>query len=212
MTRPCLLDLFCGAGGAARGYQQAGFYVVGVDIEPMPNYCGDEFYQADALDFDITRFDAVHASPPCPRYSVITPDRSSHLDLYEPTRTRLAAEGVPYIIENVIGAPYRSGFVLCGSMFGLRVRRHRNFETSFAVLAPQCDHRSQGPVLGVYGDGGGGKSTRPSGGGGTKAHRREFAELMQMPWATPREIVQAIPPAYTEWIGLQLIQALEAAT
>jgi len=223
-----LLDLFCGAGGAGVGYHRAGFEVVGVDIHPQPRY-PFEFWQMDALDaFDwllegnylgrskpqgLADFDAIHASPPCPRYANVTPRerRDLHPDLYEPTRERLRATGVPWVIENVIGAPYRSGFVLCGSMFGLKVRRHRNFETSFAVLAPVCDHRSQGTALGVYGDGGGGKSTRPSGGGGTKAHRHEFAALMDMPWATPREIVQAIPPAYTQWIGEQLIAHIEAA-
>jgi len=132
--------------------------------------------------------------------------------LYEPTRDLLRQIGSPWVIENVIGAPYQSGVVLCGSMFGLRVRRHRNFESSHLLTAPgPCRHKEQGEVLGVYGDGGGGKSTRPSGGGGTKAHRHQFAELMGMPWATPKEIVLAVPPAYTEHIGRQLIDALEAA-
>jgi len=206
--KPRLLDLFCGAGGATRGYQLAGFHVTGIDLVASPNYVGDEFHQADALDFPLDGYDAIHASPPCQAYSTISRSDKEYPDLYVPVRERLAAHGVPYVIENVIGAPYRSGFVLCGSMFGMQVRRHRNFETSFAVLAPQCDHRSQGPVLGVYGLGGGGKSTRPSGGGGTKAHRHEFAGLMGMPWATPREITQAIPPAYTQWVGEQLVRQL----
>lgn len=208
MTRPVLLDLFCGAGGAAMGYHRAGFDVVGVDINPQPNY-PFTFHQADAMTYDLAGFDAIHASPPCPAYSTITPAhrRAEHPDLYIPVRDRLIAHGRPWVIENVIGAPYQSGLVLCGSMFGLRVRRHRNFETSHLMFAPPCDHRRQGQVLGVYGNGGAGKSTRPSGGGGTKADRRQFGELMDMRWATPQEIVLAIPPAFTEYIGRALIDA-----
>lgn len=233
MTRPRLLDLFCGAGGAAMGYHRAGFDVMGVDIAPQPHY-PFEFHQLDAMAMCQDRlircwhegggstlpgrstvclghFDAIHASPPCPAYSVVTPDRSKHPDLYGPTRDRLAASGLPWVIENVIGAPYRSGIVLCGSMFGLRVRRHRNFEMSHAMFCPPCRHREQGTVLGVYGDGGPGKSTRPSGGGGTKAPRAQWAELMGMPWATWREAAQAIPPAYTEFIGAHLMAVVTDA-
>lgn len=206
MPRPRLLDLFCGAGGAAMGYHRAGFDVFGVDIRPQPNYPFD-FHQADAMRWTLDGFDAIHASPPCQAYSAISPGHG-YPDLYEAIRARLVATGVPWVIENVIGAPYRSGFVLCGSMFDMRVRRHRNFETSFAVLAPACEHRRQGTPLGVYGDGGPGKSTRPSGGGGTKADRRQFGELMGMAWATPKEITQAIPPAYTEWLGRWLLDQL----
>jgi DNA (cytosine-5)-methyltransferase 1 len=211
VTRPRLLDLFCGAGGCSVGYHRAGFDVVGVDNRPQPHY-PYEFVQADALEFPLDGFDAIHASPPCQAYSTATPNdrRHGHPDLYRQTRDRLRSIDVPWVIENVIGAPYRSGFVLCGSMFGLQVRRHRNFETSFAVLAPACDHRGQGQPLGVYGHGGGTKATRPGGGNrGVKARPREFADLMGMPWATPREIVQAIPPAYTQWIGEQLLAHLE---
>lgn len=215
MTKPRLLDLFCCAGGAAMGYHRAGFDVVGVDIAPQPHY-PFEFVQADALEadclveFPLDEFDAIHASPPCQAYSTITPARDAHADLYVPIRQLLMTLPVPWVIENVIGAPYRSGVVLCGSMFGLRVRRHRNFESSLVLYpAGPCRHREQGTVLGVYGDGGGGKSTRPSGGGGTKADRNTWGELMGMPWATPKEIGQAIPPAYTEFIGAQLLAALE---
>jgi DNA (cytosine-5)-methyltransferase 1 len=216
-----ILDLFCAAGGATRGYQMAfpDATVVGVDISPQPNYVGHRFFQADVMEVlanepFMRTFQLIHASPPCPSYSTITPaaNRASHPDLYVPVRDRLIELGIPWVIENVIGAPYRSGVVLCGSMFGLRVRRHRNFESSHLLSAPcGCRHKEQGEVLGVYGDGGGGKSTRPSGGGGTKAHRREFAELMGMPWATPAEIVLAIPPVYCEWIGRQFAASLEVA-
>jgi DNA (cytosine-5)-methyltransferase 1 len=201
------LDLFSGAGGAAMGYHRAGFDVVGVDLASQPRY-PFEFHQGDAMTWPLGGFDVVHASPPCQRYSTATPDRSAHPDLYGPTRDRLEASGVPWVIENVIGAPYRCGLVLCGSMFGLRVRRHRLFETSHLMLAPTCDHRSQGTPLGVYGNGGGGDYP---GHNGTKAHRRHFGELMDMEWATPSEVVQAIPPSYTEWIGARLLAALEAA-
>lgn len=212
MTRPRLLDLFSGAGGAAVGYHRAGFDVVGVDIHPQPHY-PFTFHQTDAMTFPLDGFDAIHASPPCQAYSSATPAerRASHPDLYVATRDRLEAHGAPWVIENVIGAPYRSGIILCGSMFGLRVRRHRNFESSMLLFGTPCRHHEQGEVLGVYGDGGPGKSTRPSGGGGTKADRRDFAALMGMPWATPPEIVQAIPPAYTEHIGHQLMLHVKAA-
>lgn len=211
-----LLDLFCGAGGAAMGYHRAGFdEIVGIDINPQPHY-PFVLLQGDAMEFmacrDWSRFyDVIHASPPCQAYSTITPDHTSHPDLYELIRWRLEQTGKPWVIENVIGSPYRSGAVLCGSMFGLRVRRHRNFESSHLLMPPPCDHRTQGTPLGVYGDGGPGPSTRPSGGGGTKADRRDFAELMGMPWATPKEIVLAVPPVYTEWIGAQLLTWMRAA-
>lgn len=223
MTRPRLLDLFCGAGGAAMGYHQAGFDVVGVDIEPQPRY-PFEFWQLDAIEvmnqlirggdliggfwpYRSYDFAAVHASPPCPRYSTLgamwNVDRDSHPDLYEATRARLQATGLPWVIENVPGAPYRQGVVLCGSMFGLAVRRHRNFESSLLMLAPACQHTEQGQPLGVYGTGGGGQMTR-----GRKATRQEAPAAMGIDWMTPAELSQAIPPAYTRWIGEQLLAAV----
>jgi DNA (cytosine-5)-methyltransferase 1 len=142
-TRPVLIDLFCKAGGCTKGYQRAGFYVVGVDIEPQPNYCGDEFHQADALAFPLDEADAIHASPPCQAHSSIAkqqrarrPGAYDHPDLVDATRDRLVAAGVPYVIENVVGAPLLNHVQLCGSSFGLDVRRHRLFECSFPVLAP----------------------------------------------------------------------------
>lgn len=221
-VRPRLLDLFCGGGGAAMGYHRAGFDVVGVDLANQPNY-PFEFVQADALDvlanldgnsarYSLARtmFDAIHASPPCEFYSTITPTdrREDHPDLISPVRELLGKTGLPWVMENVQGAPLLTGFVLCGSMFGLRVRRHRLFESNRLFMPPVCRHAEQGTALGVYGNGGGGKSTRPSGGGGTKAARSEFGTLMEMDWATPKEIVKAIPPAYTTWIGERLIESL----
>jgi DNA (cytosine-5)-methyltransferase 1 len=208
--KPRLLDLFCGAGGAAVGYHRAGFEVIGVDIKPQPRY-PFEFHQGDAMSWPFDGYDAIHASPPCQKYSSLANMRFAHtgeyVDLYEPTRWRLNGLDVPWVLENVIGAPYRSGFVLCGSMFGLKVRRHRNFESSHALLLDRyCDHVGQGRPYGVYGHGGGGQMTR-----GHKGKPSEFAWLMDMDWATPQEIAQAIPPAYTEWIGAQLLAAVEAA-
>jgi len=205
MSRPRLLDLFAGAGGATRGYQQAGFHVIGVDINPQPNYVGDEFHQAGALTFPLDGYDAIHASPPCQAYTTLralTPD-NYYPDLYETVRGHLVAAGVPWVIENVPGAPYRQGVVLCGSMFGLRVRRHRNFEASFLMLAPSCRHAEQGQPLGVYGTGGGGQMTR-----GRKATRTEAPEAMGIDWMAHRELSQAIPPSYTHWIGEQLIRQI----
>jgi DNA (cytosine-5)-methyltransferase 1 len=219
VSRPRILDLFCGAGGAAMGYHRAGFDVVGVDIAYQPNYPFG-FIQVDALDVrhdgdcfsEFGPFDAIHASPPCQAYSTITPAdaRDNHPDLVVPVRELLQATGLPYVIENVVGAPLQTGFVLCGSMFGLKVRRHRLFESNRLIMPPVCDHASQGEPVGVYGDGGGTSVTRPNGTSrGVKAKPSEFADLMGMPWATPKEIVQAIPPAYTEFIGTQLMANLK---
>lgn len=138
-VRPRLLDLFCGAGGAARGYQQAGFYVVGVDNKPQPRYVGDEFIQADAMTFPLDGFDAIHASPPCQGYSIMRNlpwlrDKEYPM-LIEPMRERLKAAGVPWVIENVMGAKLPAGW-LCGGMFGLPFYRHRAFESSFFWLQP----------------------------------------------------------------------------
>jgi DNA (cytosine-5)-methyltransferase 1 len=207
MIKPVLLDLFCGAGGAAKGYLDAGFTVIGVDNVEQPRYRGDAFMKADALEFLTEHgheYDAIHASPPCQRYSGMSRNRSAHPDLYGPTRDGLHAIGKPFIIENVIGAPYHYGFVLCGSMFGLVVRRHRNFETSWLEFLPlRCEHALQGRPITVTGHGGG--TQRPHSWKGVKA---EWPQYMQMPWATPEECTQAIPPAYTEYIGRSLMEQL----
>jgi len=198
-----LLDLFCGAGGAAMGYHRAGFEVVGVDINPQPHY-PFEFHQADAMTYPLDGFDAIHASPPCQRYSSMTRIAETHPNLYGATRDRFLSSGMPWVIENVIGAPYHYGLVLCGSMFGLPVRRHRNFETSWLFLGGlQCDHEGQGRPITVTGYGGG--RPRPHSWKGVKA---EWPEYMGMPWASPEECTQAIPPAYTEYIGKQLLAVL----
>ena len=224
MTRPRLLDLFCGAGGAAMGYHRAGFEVVGVDIAPQPHY-PFEFHQADALTYPFDGFDAIHASPPCQHYSTATkmqgldaPDR--HPDLIEPTRSRLFASGLPYVIENVRGAPLRASVQLCGTSFGLEgrgfyLRRHRLFETSFPILfAPHpCAHPRGLRALDVTGHANGKR--------GGASYSPRFPDLfddlstrkllMGIDWMTSDELSEAIPPAYTEWIGRQLLAVLERA-
>lgn len=205
MTRPRLLDLFCGAGGAAMGYHRAGFDVVGVDINyclnyPFTYYVGDWEAFLDAG----WAFDAIHASPPCPAYSTLkSKTTKDHPRLVEAVRERLIATGLPYVIENVPGAPLRNPIVLCGSSFGLgangrQLRRHRLFETNFPVMALPCNHHGQ--PIGVYGTGGGGQMTR-----GYKGTQEEYVEAMGIDWATRAEIAQAIPPAYTEHIGHYLL-------
>lgn len=217
-TKPILLDLFCGAGGCSVGYARAGFDVVGVDIEEHPDY-PYTFIQMDALEalrrLTLTNVAAIAASPPCPRYSRATPaaNREKHPDLVEPVRDLLIESGKPYVIENVPGAPLLDPAVYCGSSFALRVRRHRLFESNVKVVAPACDHKSQGQPLGVYGqhaDRPGGWA-RPNGKSrGLKATSVEEAQkAMGIDWMSKwHDLADAIPPAYTEHIGRQLIEQL----
>jgi DNA (cytosine-5)-methyltransferase 1 len=195
------------------GYHRAGFDVVGVDIKPQPNY-PFEFVQADALEYCDPQhvhmmYDAIHASPPCQAYTTIgkwvgkkTHNLRDHPDLYGPTREMLHASGLPWVIENVIGAPYTHGVTLCGSMFDLPMRRHRNFETSFLIFQPSHRHNGQ-KIYAFYGHGG-----RKVLGGQERPPSREGPALFGMPWAKWDEIVQAIPPAYTQFIGEQLLAHL----
>lgn len=221
MSRPKLLDLFAGAGGAGVGYHRAGFDVIGVDIAQHNDYPYGLFI-ADAISFldewaNIIpkQFDAIHASPPCPRYSVATPakNRDDHPDLIEPVREWLNRLGLPYVIENVPGSPLIEPTMLCGSMFGLQVRRHRLFETSFDMPQPACQHKGQ-TVFGVYGQHGDkqGAVTRPNGTSrGTKARDAAHAqEVLGIPWMTKWEdLADAIPPAYTEFVGGHLLAVVE---
>jgi DNA (cytosine-5)-methyltransferase 1 len=215
VSRPRLLDLFCGAGGAAMGYHRAGFDVVGVDIVPQPHY-PFAFEQGDALVLGermIASYDAIHASPPCQAYSTATRDHSLHPDLYAPTRDLLVASGLPYVIENVIGAPYSHGVVLCGSMFGLTVdgewvRRHRNFEGSQMLMSPGCAHPKGRRPINVTGN-----SFTLAVKEWEHSRQGPFAlaeRLMGIDWMTRDELGQAIPPAYTEFIGAQLLRAVTA--
>lgn len=221
--KPRALDLFCCAGGATKGLQQAGFHVTGVDIRPQPRYCGDEFHQADALTFPLEGFDFIWASPPCQRYTILQNRVSKeHPDLVEPIRYRLKNWGGPYAIENVDGAPLIKPFVLCGTMFGLGIPglaqlwRHRLFETNFIdlLLLPHCSHQPTKEIDGVrYGaitvtGHAGGTRRRGSLRQYTAAERRL---AMGVDWMTNEELAQAIPPAYSEFIGRQAMQILERA-
>jgi DNA (cytosine-5)-methyltransferase 1 len=226
MTRPRPLDLFCKAGGAAKGYHDAGFDIVGVDIEPQPNY-PYEFHQGDALDilFALLRSPllpdwladviAIHLSPPCQGYSVTASLHAAEYPrLIGQVRDFAIAIGLPYIIENVEGARYamRNPVRLCGSSFSLGVRRHRLFETSWPIgFAPLCAHYLQPEPIDVTGTGG--PATRERGGnGGIHRKPRNLAharEVMGIDWMNRRELSEAIPPAYTEWIGAQLIAHIE---
>jgi DNA (cytosine-5)-methyltransferase 1 len=193
-VRPLLLDLFCGAGGASVGYHGAGFDVIGVDLHPQPRY-PFEFVQADALTFPLDGFDAIHASPPCQHYANVTSWRGSrqdHPDLIAATRRALQASGLPWVIENVPEAPVRPDFLLCGSQFGLKVRRHRAFETSLRLysLIPPCQHVGLLPFM-------------------HKAERA-YADALGCEWMTARDAREAIPPVFTQHIGEQLLAHLSA--
>ncbi|QSR25547.1 hypothetical protein CFH99_07915 [Nocardioides aromaticivorans] len=175
---------------------------------------GDAMTVLDCPDI-LDQFDVIAASPPCPRYSTATPQatRDKHPDLVPVVRAKLRDWGGDYVIENVPGAPLDNPIVLCGSMFGLGVRRHRLFETNVPMLQPECDHRNQPQVWGVYGDHGDRKPvTRPDGSSrGNKARDAAHArEVMGIDWMTRwDDLADAIPPAYTEWIGRQLIDQIE---
>jgi DNA (cytosine-5)-methyltransferase 1 len=221
-----LLDLFCGAGGASMGYHRAGFDVIGVDIAPQPNY-PFEFVQADALRllraFEVasrwelatfTTADVIHASPPCQLYSTTAAlHDAEHPDLVAPVRDLLDAIGKPYVIENVVGAPLRNAVRLCGSSFGLPVWRHRLFEVKPMIgFVPPCAHHLAPEPLDVTGTGSRRLEDRTDGGGGNSRKPRSLGEARRalgIDWMTRRELAQAIPPAYTEWIGTQLLQQLE---
>lgn len=209
-----LLDLYCKAGGAGKGYYLAGFEVVGVDIEPQPRY-PFEFVQADALDYAASygwRFDVIHASPPCQAHSwasagVRNSGKKEYPDLLPHTRFILNLTGKPYVIENVIGAPMLSPLVLCGTQFGLRVFRHRQFESNVFLFAPgaKCNHRGLKVGFGEN------DFVSVAGHGGDGSNRFEnWRAAMGIDWMTKTELTQAIPPAYTEFIGRQLLQQLDA--
>jgi len=215
MSRPRLLDLFCGAGGAAMGYHRAGFDVVGVDINPQPHY-PFEFHQADAIEAletharyglwpwfdpmdpsDEPEFDAIHASPPCPHYANVTRwtgRQADHPALIEPVRERLQRTGLPWVIENVRTTALRSPVVLCGSQFGLPIRRHRYFESNVALpwMFQPCQHRASDLAF-------------------THKGERVYADAMGCTWMNKTEARQAIPPSYCEWIGAQLLASIGAA-
>jgi DNA (cytosine-5)-methyltransferase 1 len=205
MDRPRLLDLFCGAGGCSMGYHRAGFDVTGVDIKPQPRY-PFKFIQADVMgipDSFLDEFDVIHASPPCKRFTKTGWAKyfgynENHEDLLTPIRERLLSRGGLWVIENVPGAPLKANLTLCGSYFGLNLKRHRLFETNppIFLLVPPCSHKK-----GV---------ASPHG------HARKPGELaswrigLGIDWMNEDELAQAIPPAYTEFIGKQLMDYIRS--
>lgn len=205
-----LLDLFCGVGGASVGYAEAGFEVTGVDLKHGKRY-PFTYIKANVLDVlqdkeFIAGFDVIHASPPCQTHSITKHLRNaqgkstSKVDLIPETRLGLILSGKPYIIENVVGSPLHNPIMLCGSAFGLKVRRHRIFESNIKLQGTTCDHKTQGRPIGVYGSL---RDEIPKG-GKTADSIEQAREAMGMPWVIWSELVEAIPPAYTKYLGEQI--------
>ena len=205
------------------GYHRAGFTeIVGVDIKPQPRY-PFEFVLADAMTYSLEGFDAIHASPPCQAHSDMKwmPNARKHEDLLTPTLARLDGVSVPWAVENVGGSPMRSAIQLCGTSFGLRadigdrgiadLHRHRLFETNFPIMAPPCAHKRGRIVVGFYGDHARVRRRSAEGGDitGNAAKLRLVKEAMEIDWMMWGEANQAIPPAYTEYIGRELLKVLQ---
>ena len=204
--KPRLLDLFCCQGGAGMGYHQAGFEVVGIDWDPQPRY-PFEMIQMDAIRAleEMLRghsFDAVHASPPCQAYTKAGKlQGNQHPELIEIIRELLQATDLPYVIENVEGAPLRDPVMLCGTMFGLRLYRHRLFETNWPFTAPlHGEHYLKQVKMGRKP--GPNEILQPV---GHFSGVQEARDAMEMPWATQDGLREAIPPAFTAFIGEQLM-------
>jgi DNA (cytosine-5)-methyltransferase 1 len=215
-----LLDLFCGAGGAAMGYSRAGFTeIVGVDINPQKRY-PFEFVQGDALEYVAQhghKYDLIVAGPPCQLYSVTAGlSKGGYPDLVGPTREALQATGKPYIIENVPGAPLENPLMLCGTMFPeLRVRRHRLFECWPAIWFPpgMCYHWGRCGNKNTVNERG--KRVNQSFDTsqfitvtGNYFRKRDGAAAMGIDWMTKNELSQAIPPAYTEWLAREMLRLI----
>jgi hypothetical protein len=229
-VRPRLIDLYCGVGAAARGYQRAGFHVVCVDIVPQPNCCGDEFIQADALDVlgDLAfmrTFVVAHTSPPCQQRCTLTQGTNQsrgwgreHVQLVPDTRKALDATGLPYVIEQPTGhgGLIRTDLRLCMDMFRSGpppwVQRHRDFELSGFTVPQPLHPRHEGRVRGMrHGKVFDGPYVAAYGSGGGKATDDEMRHAMGIPWARERtELTEAIPPAYTEYIGKHLMKSVSA--
>lgn len=236
-VKPILLDTFCGAGGCTKGYQMAGFTVIGVDIHPQPRYIGDGFIQSDALDilrlliageaiednhgrvWRLSDFAIVNLSPPCQPYTELPGDfRDNYEPLIADCQALAIASGKPYVIENVSGARRELNhfIMLCGHQFGLKTYRHRFFETNPLILAPPhlphpeaCPSSGRGKsevhgFISVTGNGGAPNLDMPY---------LDYARLaMGIDWMNREEISEAIPPAYTAYIGRQMMAALELAS
>ena len=227
MGKPKLLDLFSCAGGAAKGYADAGFEVVGVDIDPQPRY-PYEFHQGDALAFVAEHgheFDVIHASPPCQTFSrTKTLHGNEHPDLVAETRDALEATGKPWVIENVVGAPLIDPLRLCGTEFGmvapdvdgvpLKLVRHRLFESNIMLTgAGGCRHDHTIQTASIYGAGGGWTPRHrdnPERRGGYIPHIDVIKRLLGIDWMTKHELSQSIPPAFTEHVGQQLMAHITA--
>lgn len=225
-ARPKCCDLYCGAGGAAMGLYRAGFDVTGFDIAFQKHY-PFAFVQANALEVDLSGFDFVWASPPCQAHTTLKhmPNAKHHEDLIPATREKLKAWGGLYIIENVPGSTLSPITMLCGTMFDLgtkdgeaELRRHRYFESNIFLTSMLCRHFRK-TVLGVYGDHGGSQKKSRSvgvyGGSGESTRNgyyqfgvKERAEAMGIDWMTNKELTQAIPPAYSEFLGKQILKHL----
>lgn len=221
--RPRLLDLFCGAGGAALGYLSAGFDVIGVDLTPQPDYPA-RFILGDAVAYlreHGHEFDAIHASPPCQTHSTVTPlshKKTVHTDLIPPVRDLLLRLTVPWVIENVIGSPLRRDLVLCGTQFGLNSYRHRVFESNIALTSPE-HHKHVEPVWYPYDKR---RATYglpyrqgwmiPVHGNNNAPPAYQFAAMGVASGQMSRKgLIQAIPPKFAEYIGIQIIKHLAVA-
>jgi DNA (cytosine-5)-methyltransferase 1 len=225
--KPVLLDLYCKAGGATKGYQNAGFYVIGVDIELQPNYCGDEFIQMDALEYlrthNITGISAIHASPPCQAHTRTQSlakarnggDYPIHADLIPETRELLIKSGKPYIIENVVGAPLINPISLSGTQFkNLYTQRKRLFESNIKLNEPEdVPIKKKTPPAGWgFGDDG---FISICGSGGVQGMNSKQISLYWgfalggIDWMARDELAEAIPPAYTEFLGKQIIKNIK---
>lgn len=201
-----LLDLFRKAGGASMGYYRAGFTeIVGIDIQPQPRY-PFRFIQADAMHppLDLRMFDLIHASPPCQKYSAATKHLAKESPLLiEDVREMLLASGVDFVIENTPGAPLLNPITLCGLAFGLKVKRHRLFESSHFLLAPPCPSHD-GDYFVIFGHEV--RSRRHGHAAGRKNNLAAGRAAMGIEWMTRGELSEAIPPAYTEWIGKRIME------
>jgi DNA (cytosine-5)-methyltransferase 1 len=208
-----VLDLFCGAGGSAMGYSQAGFEVFGIDNKKHKDYPFVMFVKdvRDLKPVDFVGFDLIHASPPCQPFTSLMKlaaaqgKKTNKLDLLQPTRDLLEMCGLPYVIENVVGAPLKNPITLCGSAFNLKVRRHRLFESNLSLKGTVCDHKKQGRPIGVYGS----LNDEIPKGGRTAKTIIEAREAMGVDWPMKwGDLVEAVPPAYTNYLGKQIKEAL----
>jgi len=213
MNKLKLLDLFCGAGGASMGYSMAGFDVTGIDVKHGKRY-PFTYIRGDVRDYlntdYLSQFDVIHASPPCQTHSITKHLRNaqgkstSKIDMIPEVREALIASGKPYIIENVPQSPLINPIQLCGSSFGLKVRRHRLFESNMSLVGSTCNHTTR-PV-GVYGS----LNDEIPRGGKTAETIDQACEAMGIDWAIWTELVEAIPPAYTHYLGEQIAACLNA--